>query len=80
MIVCVCRAVSDRTVKACAAAGARTVTAVGEACGAGTGCGTCHLTIARVLHEVHASEGGLARGARPVGSRAHDVVPAEATG
>jgi bacterioferritin-associated ferredoxin len=41
MFVCMCAAVSDAELRSCIAAGARTAEAVGEACGAGTGCGTC---------------------------------------
>jgi bacterioferritin-associated ferredoxin len=39
--VCLCRAVTDTEVAEHVAAGARTEKAVGEACGAGTGCGSC---------------------------------------
>jgi bacterioferritin-associated ferredoxin len=41
MIVCHCRAVSDRTIDAAIAAGASTVADVTHATGAGTGCGGC---------------------------------------
>jgi bacterioferritin-associated ferredoxin len=39
--LCICHAVTDTEVAQLVAAGARTETAVGEACGAGTGCGSC---------------------------------------
>ena len=42
MYVCICYAVPDSEVRACIARGARTVEEVGEACDAGTGCGSCH--------------------------------------
>jgi bacterioferritin-associated ferredoxin len=35
-------AVTDREIRSCVAAGARTVEEVGDACVAGTGCGSCH--------------------------------------
>ena len=41
MYLCICHAVTDTEVAQLVAAGARTETAVGEACGAGTGCGSC---------------------------------------
>jgi bacterioferritin-associated ferredoxin len=40
--VCICAAVPDTEVQSCVASGARTVEEVGDACGAGTGCGSCH--------------------------------------
>jgi len=42
MYVCSCAAVTDAEVRACIASGARTVAEVGDACAAGTGCGSCH--------------------------------------
>lgn len=41
VIVCLCHAVRDRELDAAIAEGAETVEEVGEACGAGTGCGAC---------------------------------------
>lgn len=41
MILCQCKNVSHRAVDAAIAAGARTVGAIGRACGAGTECGRC---------------------------------------
>jgi bacterioferritin-associated ferredoxin len=40
--VCICHAVPDSEIRSCIARGARTVAEVGDACGAGTGCGSCH--------------------------------------
>jgi bacterioferritin-associated ferredoxin len=40
--VCICHAVSDSEIRSCIARGARTVEEVGDACDAGTGCGSCH--------------------------------------
>jgi bacterioferritin-associated ferredoxin len=51
MIVCLCRAVSDRTLRARIAEGASTVEELGAACGAGTGCGGCHDQIEQLLGE-----------------------------
>jgi bacterioferritin-associated ferredoxin len=34
--------VPDSAIRACIARGARTVEEVGDACDAGTGCGSCH--------------------------------------
>ncbi|HET8540613.1 MAG TPA: (2Fe-2S)-binding protein [Anaeromyxobacter sp.] len=65
MIVCVCRGISDRSVREARARGARTLDAVGTATGAGTDCGCCHDTIARVLAEPCRAEpcAGCPRGA-----------------
>ncbi len=41
MILCLCRAVSDREVDTVIRQGAQTVDAVGQMCGAGTDCGSC---------------------------------------
>ncbi|WP_211240491.1 (2Fe-2S)-binding protein [Haloglycomyces albus] len=47
--------VSERTVRECAAEGAETVEDVGDACGAGTGCGNCHGRLRRMI-ENHFAE------------------------
>ncbi|MGH3913967.1 MAG: (2Fe-2S)-binding protein [Pseudonocardiaceae bacterium] len=49
MYVCICRAVTDAQVNGCIAAGASTIEDVGDRCGAGTGCGSCHERIADLL-------------------------------
>lgn len=54
MYVCICEAVTDTEVRSCIAAGARTVEDVGDACGAGTGCGSCHDHIDVFLAAAHA--------------------------
>lgn len=41
MIVCLCKRATDRDISDAIDGGARTVDEVGEACGAGTGCGCC---------------------------------------
>ncbi len=45
MYVCICRAVTEETVKAAIDAGADTVEAVTGACCAGDDCGSCHQVI-----------------------------------
>ena len=55
MIVCQCEVVSDRDVVAAAEAGARTLSAVCRATGAGTGCGTCVFSLKRVLGQHQAA-------------------------
>jgi len=47
--VCLCKVASDKDVKAAISEGARTVDQVGEACGAGTGCGACRPMIHEML-------------------------------
>lgn len=51
MIVCSCRAVSDRTVRAAIASGAETVDEVAARCGAGEQCGSCWPSLARLLDD-----------------------------
>lgn len=51
MYVCACRGVTDRTVKAAIAAGARTTDDVARRCGAGSRCGGCWPELERLLAE-----------------------------
>lgn len=50
-IVCVCHGIGARQILAVAADGAGTVADVGNACAAGTNCGSCRPAIARILRE-----------------------------
>jgi bacterioferritin-associated ferredoxin len=43
--ICLCHAATTRDVDAAIDEGASTIEEVGEACGAGTGCGSCHEEI-----------------------------------
>ena len=49
MLVCSCKAVSDRTVNAAIASGARTIDDLANRCGAGAKCGGCWPTLAELL-------------------------------
>lgn len=49
MILCLCRAVSDRAILAVVRAGARTVGEVARATGAATDCGSCACDVARMV-------------------------------
>jgi bacterioferritin-associated ferredoxin len=51
MYVCICNHVREREVRAVIRAGARTEEAVGDACGAGTGCGSCLDRICDLIEE-----------------------------
>ena len=42
MYVCICEGVTEDEVRSAVACGARTIEDVGEACAAGTCCGSCH--------------------------------------
>jgi bacterioferritin-associated ferredoxin len=53
MIVCHCRRVCDRTIRAAIQAGARTEDAVAEACGAGSVCGGCGPVVSELIDEHH---------------------------
>jgi len=70
MIICLCLAVSDRTVHAAIAGGATTIAAVRASCGAGKGCGACLDTVADMLHH---------SGARCVGAASPYLVAEGAT-
>ena len=48
-VVCACHAVSESRIRAAIEAGATDVAAVGAACAAGTGCGSCRPEIAALL-------------------------------
>lgn len=72
MIVCVCHGVGCGAVRAAIRAGATTVDAVGEACGAGTDCGSCREEIASLLEE--GAESG-----QPAPSRHHHLRLAPAS-
>jgi bacterioferritin-associated ferredoxin len=49
---CICARVREGEVRAVIAAGAHDVPAVGAACGAGTGCGSCVERICGLIREV----------------------------
>ena len=52
MIVCHCKAATDRDIHCAVECGAKTVAEVGAACGAGTGCGACVEYIGDMLVEL----------------------------
>jgi bacterioferritin-associated ferredoxin len=56
MFVCICFAVPESELADVIAAGARTEEEVGDACGAGTGCGNC---LDRICERLAATTGGL---------------------
>jgi bacterioferritin-associated ferredoxin len=66
VIVCHCKAVADRSIRAAVRKGARCPNEVGRACGAGSVCGGCRPMIAELINE-HAAE-----------SHAAPLVPASA--
>ena len=49
MFVCICARVRESEIREVVHAGAKTEDSVGDACGAGTGCGTCLDRIAEIL-------------------------------
>ena len=51
MLVCSCRAVSDRVVADAIAAGACTIEHIARNCSAGTHCGGCQPVLERLLDE-----------------------------
>ncbi len=55
MYVCICRAVTEETVKAAIQGGAHSVEAVTGACCAGDDCGSCHQIIEQMI-EAHTGQ------------------------
>ena len=51
MIVCQCKGITDRQIRALVHRGYDSVERIGRACGAGTECGGCCLTIAAVIQQ-----------------------------
>jgi bacterioferritin-associated ferredoxin len=51
MYVCSCRGVTDRTVRAAIATGARTIEDISRRCAAGSQCGGCRPELERLLAE-----------------------------
>ncbi len=54
-MVCLCHGVNERRVRKEIERGATTIEAVGQACGAGTCCHSCHPTIAALIAEHEAT-------------------------
>jgi bacterioferritin-associated ferredoxin len=61
MYICLCNAVTERQVKECAKAGARTVDQLAAELGVGASCGRCRDCAARVLDEVDCMAGAGSR-------------------
>jgi bacterioferritin-associated ferredoxin len=64
MIVCLCKGVSCKTVRASIAQGAASVEEIGAACGAGTDCGGCEGALENILEEELGPAGLAAAGGR----------------
>ena len=56
MYVCICARVRDCEVREAIRGGARCEETVGDACGAGTGCGTCLDRISDLIDEASARD------------------------
>jgi bacterioferritin-associated ferredoxin len=54
MYVCICAAVTEIELRTCIRAGACSIDDVGDVCGAGTGCGSCHERIDALLTTTYA--------------------------
>ena len=62
MLICHCRAVSDREVKSAIRRGARSMREIAQACGAGSRCGGCRPAVVQLLEQQDRNE---ARPLRP---------------
>ena len=71
MITCLCRGVSDATVRTLIARGARSVADIRRACGAGGDCGACGVLLADMVEQAGRAQHGAAvsRELAPVGDR-----------
>jgi len=70
MITCLCRGVSDATIRALIARGARSVSDIHRACGAGGDCGACGVLMADMVEQARRGHGpALSRELMPVGDR-----------
>jgi bacterioferritin-associated ferredoxin len=65
MIVCLCKAVSCRTIRSELRRGNRTVKGIAQACQAGTGCGACVHQIRELIAESGATAHGHDDGRAP---------------
>ncbi len=59
MLVCHCKRVSDRTIRAAVESGATCRSSVGQVCGAGTGCGGCVPEVERIIQHTAGDRSGL---------------------
>lgn len=50
MIICHCKAVSDRSIRKAVRDGAMSLEDVGRACGAGSSCGACQDAVTALIH------------------------------
>ena len=62
MYVCVCRAVTDREITACASLGVTSLEALGDTLGVGMNCGRCRETAARLLAHCHSRAASASSG------------------
>ncbi len=54
-LICLCEGVSERKVRRAIEQGASNLAEIGERCGAGTNCLSCHPTLEDALHECRVS-------------------------
>lgn len=54
MFACICAATTESEVRDCVHHGARSVDDIGDACGAGTGCGSCRERLGVLLRRAAA--------------------------
>lgn len=64
MLICICKGVADRQIQATIRDGARSVEEVSGACGAGTDCGSCLVSIEKMLRHDTQSEASESDGQR----------------
>jgi bacterioferritin-associated ferredoxin len=75
MYVCLCKGVSNRTIRRSIDEGARSLDDVGRKCGAGTACGSCRMDIVGMLED--ARDARAARACEAAGGGASEHLAAK---
>ncbi len=79
MVICLCRAVNDRTIRGAIDDGARTVREVCSRTGAASSCGSCARDVAKLIGEHNPASLRLNRACGPCANNDHAfLVPAAA--
>jgi len=64
MYICICNAITERQIRACAEDGVRTVGELERCLGVGTACGRCKHAAKEVLNETRSDSRTILAGAR----------------
>lgn len=70
MIICHCKATTDKQVRACVRQGATSVGAVSRACGAASACGGCARAVREIVRAERRSASGCSHPSLPLAAAA----------